>query len=194
MLRPHILLKLVHRLNLLEIRNFLLVGGQTSKDLGQLLRGNLFPELELTNENTYKFTGEKTSLQEYHQLLQTELNIRTNCLKITPEDIVEISVLRDIVEISVLQSLQVVNIFPVFKVTFKKEIINFLILLIEKLKTRDDFSKTYYSGIDIYFDFQTHYRLEQIAENKFPWYNVGRNDFNIYFDGYGIGGANWGGW
>ena len=185
MFQPHILLKIIQRLNPLQLKNLLLSSGQTSKQVAELLRGNLFPEVEITNhgnELQYKITSNKTDILSYVQLVQTELATNAYKIKLNQEDILEKAILEPI---------QVIDILPFkinekakyLKVTFKKEIINFLILLIESLRSQDKFKiKTYYTGSDIYFEFK--------SWSKLVWWGVWLVREGVV--GWGGLGGKWG--
>ena len=184
MFRQHILLKIIQRLNPLHLRNLFLSGGQTSKQVAELLHGNLFHEIEITYDNSglqYKINNNKTYILSYAQLIERELGGSwVNKIKLNQEDILEIAILEPI---------QVTNVLPFkineqakyLKVTFKKEIINFLILLIESLRNRFKYqTKTYYTGSNIYFEMKIWNKLEYIKKEQ----------LRIYW-GWGVGWVMW---
>ena len=166
MFKPHILTKLIKRSNLYEIRNLLLVGGD-----GEILNSAyLFPKIELENDGNglkYRVLGEKVRLKDYHQLLERELATEVHKINLNPEDILEFGVVE---ETKVIELFTDVNKkAKYFKIKLKKDIVLFLILLIEHLRAKEKFRmRTAYAGSEIYFEF--------LASE-----NIKRKDFWIYW-------------
>ena len=198
MFRTHILLKLVQRSNPVELGNLLQLDKKTSKEVAWLLEGAQFPKVELSNdilEIKYKLTRKNGSIKLYAEFLERELATNAYKLRINSEDILQMQV---------LEPNQVTNIFPFninerakyFKVTFRREIINFIILLIECLRSKDRFRiKTYYTSSEVYFEFLHWYKLEDVKPEKFLiWWGYywggGRGGGEVVG---GSGGGRWGG-
>ena len=156
MFKPHILTKLIEKSNLYEIRNLLLVGGEVSKNFTEILNdAYLFPKIEVENNVwnglKYRVLGEKVRLQDYHQLIERELATEAYQIKLNPEDILEFGVVE---ETEVTELLTDVNKKARYiKIKLKKDVVLFLILLIEQLRAKEKFRmRTAYAGSEVYFD------------------------------------------
>ena len=188
MFKPHILTKLIERSNVHQIRHLLLVGGEVSKNLSEILNNSyLFPKIKVENngyELKYQVLDEKVRLREYNELVERELATEAYKIKINQEDILELGVVQE-TEVSGLFT-NVNKNAKYFKVTLKKEIVLFLTLLIEHLRAEGEFRmRTVYVGSENYFEFLKWYRIERIEKENF-W---------IYWGGGGgVGGMEGGGW
>ena len=190
MFKPHILTKLIQKSNLYEIRNLLLVGGEVSKNLGEILNNAyLFPKIELENDGNglkYRVLGEKVRLKDYHQLIARELATAVRKMKLNPEDILECGVVEEAKVTELFTNVD--KKAKYFKIKLKKDIVSFLILLMGHLRTKEEF-KTPYVNSEIYFEFLGWYRLENVKRETFwfkslGWYRldyIRRETFWIYW-------------
>ena len=188
MFKPHILTKLIERSNLYEIRNLLLVGGEVSKNLSEILHNAyLFPKIEISNNGSnglgYRILEEKIRLKECYQLIEERLaSSGAYKLKLNPENI---EIVKE-TEVSRLFTFVKKDVEYLIKIKLKKEIALFLNIFIENLRSKGEFTiRTAYVGSEIYFKPRRWYKNLIVIVRESLWIHW-RDVVSITFIGRSI--------